>query len=99
MVAGGDYAGPSVEFLDLDTLTWAPKQSLPHDLRLAESVPFQDSFLIVGGDMDYNTGDSLDTIYYYNPAEDSWDLMDQKLSVPGGPSAAFMVPDSFAGCL
>ena len=98
MVAGGDYAGPSVEFLDLDTLTWAPKQSLPHDLRLADSVPYKDSFLIVGGDEDYDTNDELDTILYYNPTLDEWENLGQ-LSVARSRNAAFMVPDSYAGCV
>ena len=92
-MAGGDLETSS-EFLNLDTLIWEPKQSLPFDIELGASVPFKDSFLIVGGD----SGDYLDTIYYYNPNTDQWELMEQMLKYEREYLAAFMVPDSYANC-
>ena len=95
LVAGGRYSETSVEFLNLDTQTWEPKQSLPYDIYYGSLVPFQDSFLIVGGysnEMGY-----LDTVFYYNPALDQWDViktMDYERTL----FAAYMVPDSFANC-
>ncbi len=72
-MAGGDNLETSVEFLNLDTLIWEPKQSLPIDIRHAASVPFQDSFLIVVGNSYYQG--YLNTVYYYNPESERWQLM------------------------
>jgi N-acetylneuraminic acid mutarotase len=53
---------------------------LPQPITLATTVPFGDSFLLIGG----MTGNSsrktyLSTIYWYNPDEDSWNLLDASL--------------------
>ncbi len=50
----------SVEFLNLETLIWEPRQSLPETVFAGASVPYQDSFLVVGG-YGYSY---LNTIYY-----------------------------------
>ena len=94
LVAGG-YRETSVEFLNLDTLIWEPKQRLPKEISTAASVPYQDSFLIVGGD---TFGSRYDTIYYYNPGTDQWDLLNQTMIYERSIFAAFMVPDSYANC-
>ena len=47
----------------------------------AESVPFEDSFLLVGG-YDYLQSDYLDTILQYVPANDTWLELPTKLSNP-----------------
>lgn len=96
MLAGG-YDETSTEFLDLQTLTWEPKHSLPLDIYYAASVPFKDSFLIVGGHH-YNANDYLKSIYYYNPATDKWDFL-RDMSRSREEFTAFMVPDSFANCV
>ena len=97
LVAGGyNQAGlTTVDFLNLDTLIWEPKLSLPIDIYYGASVPFKDSFLIVGGysqDLSY-----LDSVYYYNPNVDQWELM-KTMDYGKVFSASFMVPDSFANC-
>ena len=98
MIAGGNgaYQDTSAIFLNLDTLVWEPKQDLPVDLAWGASVPYQDSFLIVGGDSDLED-DYLDTIYYYNPSLDQWELMENMI-MKRRILTAFMVPDSFANC-
>ena len=95
LVAGGYYQETSSEFLNLDTLIWEPKQSLPYDIAYGASVPFRDSFLIVGGDSSVDGG--LDTLYYYNPEIDRWELI-KTMNYERRDLAAFMVPDSFANC-
>ena len=93
LVAGGFYDS-SAEFLDIDRMQiWEPRASLPTYIAAGASVPYQDSFLIVGG---WDNG-GIDTIYYYNPAIDNWDLLDNLDDSRDG-MAAFMVPDEYANC-
>ena len=96
LVAGGYNGETSAEFLNLDTLIWEPRPSLPVDIYWGASVPFQDSFLIVGGLSE--TEGTLDTIYYYNPITDQWDLL-RTMNCKRDQMAAFLVPDSYSNCL
>jgi N-acetylneuraminic acid mutarotase len=50
---------------------------LPQPIWNATVVPFGDSFYLVGGQT--SNGSNLNTIYLYNPDEDSWTLLDAKL--------------------
>ena len=67
-------------------------------------VPLNDTFLIVGGiDFGYPGGTeppgSLDTIYKYNQADDSWTLQEAKLPYPVTKPVAMMVDiDIFTPC-
>ena len=54
---------------------------LPTAMYGADSVPFGDAFLLVGG-ADYNTAQTLDTILSYNPNDDTWIEMPSKLTTP-----------------
>ncbi len=94
LVAGGNYERRA-EFLNLETLVWVPKADLPVDIHLGASVPYQDSFLIVGGIKVSST--YLDSVYYYNPNSDIWELI-YTLDYGTAYSGAFLVPDSFAYC-
>ena len=65
-------------------------------------VPLDDTFLIVGG-LDYSISGpaslSLDTIYKYNQADDSWTLQEAKLPYPVAKPVAMMVDrDIFTSC-
>ena len=51
-----------------------------------------DTFLIVGGFYDAS---AIDTIYYYNPTVDAWELKEQTLDDSRGWMAAFMVNDQY----
>ncbi len=84
-------------FFNLQTLTWKSKQSMPSDIAFGASVPFEDSFLIVGG-YSYATAQELDTIYYYNPNTNEWELLSQHLKEMRRKFTAFMVPDTFGNC-
>ena len=93
LVAGGE-SETSSEFYNLQTGLWTPKASLPVDFFYSSSVPYQDSFLIVGG-RSYSFGDDLDTIFKYNADLDQWDQFQQTLRYARYDFAAFLVPDSF----
>ncbi len=94
LVTGGDDIGSS-EFLDLETLIWEPKASLPIDIDSGTSVPYLDSFLFVGG---FSALGQMDTILFYNPGEDRWELLPQRLAYNRTSFPAFLVPDSYALC-
>ncbi len=94
LISGGGDS--SSYFLDLDTLIWQPKSSLPLAIYIGASVPYLDSFLIVGGHIDGQTSD-LNTIYYYNPSVDDWEVIGT-MSIGRRALTAFMVPESFANC-
>jgi N-acetylneuraminic acid mutarotase len=55
---------------------------LPQPITNATIVPFGDSFLLVGGETvnDDSYILSLSTIYHYGPEEDSWTLLDGRMS-------------------
>ena len=100
LIAGGQDSlsnGIStVDFLNLDSLIWEPKTQLPHDIFFGASVPFQESFLIVGG-FSLDSVDNLDTIYFYDPSLDDWTLLG-RMDNENTRLTAFMVPDTFANC-
>ncbi len=97
LAAGGDEVS-SVEYLDLQTLIWEPRANLPYDISDGASVPYQDSFLIVGG-FSSNSGIYLDSIQYYNPNLDRWEMLPQSLGIERNYPTAFLVPDSYANCV
>ena len=98
ILAAGGLSENSCEFLDIDTLDgWVPRAALPYGLGHGASVPYNDSFLIVGG-FNYNGNYATDEILFYNPERDSWDSMQQSLDDSRTDMPAFLVPDEFANC-
>ena len=95
VVAGGDET-PSTDILDMDTMTWRPGPRLPFEILSAASVPFKEGFLIVGG---YGglQDTYLNSIFYFDPSREEWDLMYNMTSARYLP-AAFLIPDWFANC-
>ena len=75
---------------------------MPRSIEGAAVVPLDDTFLIVGG-LDYYSSNadpaSLDTVYKYNQADDSWTLQEAKLPYPVAKPVAMMVDiDIFSPC-
>ena len=82
MIAAGSFRSPgnSVEKYVLSENSWNFLNDLPfEELYWAESVPYKDSFVLVGG---RSLGGSLDTILHYKPDEDSWIVMEGALNTP-----------------
>lgn len=98
MVTGGTLGVKNSDFLDLDTLLWIPKASLDDDIGYGASVPFRDSFLIVGGIRVFAANNYLNTIYYYNPDSDTWIQLEKNMLRQRYKFAAFMVSDDYANC-
>lgn len=59
-------------------------------------VQFQDSFIAVGGS--HSGLDMTDEILFYNPTNDTWDVMPQRLAEKKAVYTAFFVPDSAVNC-
>jgi hypothetical protein len=104
VVVAGSYADTkSVEVLDLDENVWRAGPDLPVAtyLHAGASVPFGDTFLIVGG---YGDGLAeerklLASIIVYDPAAEDWVTLPQQLAEPRAFFTAVLVPDDFAECV
>ena len=71
------------------TVSSALGNPLPHTItHNAGSAQFKNTFIIVGGS---NTKADVDTLYRYNPDDDSWTLLPSKLDIPRHDVAAFPV--------
>ena len=86
----------SCEILDMDNPTgWTAGPLLPQPLQDAVSVPFGDTFLIVGGH-DNDVGSN--NIYEYDNNMDSWITRPEKLTIGRYYPCALLVPDEVARC-
>lgn len=70
---------------------------MPHDIAQGMSVPFEDTFLIVGGNSIF-AGTELDTIWQFDPSIQQYVKRSEKLSEGKYDSAAFMIPDDYIVC-
>ena len=95
-MAGGQNSKTS-EIFDLATQTWRYGPDLPvsNQLYWGASVPYGDTFLIIGG-YDYEYSDS---ILSFDPTLDSWVELPQKLTQGRNKFAAFLAPDDFVTCV
>ena len=85
----------SVEILDLNTNTWrSGLNPLPEALYAGASIPYEDSFLAVGGTLS-NPSVESDKIYKYEPDTESWTTLPKTLDVGRGFAVAMLVPDAF----
>lgn len=92
ILAAGGVDLKSSEFLNLETMVWEPKKDLPMVVRSGRSVPYKEGFLIV-------SGMSNDKIYYFNPAEDDWELLPQTVKDGASYLDTYLVPSTFEDCL
>ena len=94
IIAGG-Y--PSVDYsqtYDLDTGVWLPGPLLPTDKKYAgESVPFGDTFLILGGKDASSSMTS--SIHEFDSATETWILRNEYMDKVNAYFTAFWVPDEF----
>ena len=92
VTAGGTDALTNI--LDLDTLEWKTGLDLPNAAIHAASVPYKNTFLVVGG----NDGGFLDTIYEFHPETEVWITRSETLMTARHAHTAFLVPDSAVNC-
>ena len=86
-----------VQILDLETLSWRESsQELPMALRYGTVVPYgDDTFLIVGGDDNVNYSDQ---ILMFNPDNESWTDLEQRMEFGKRSAYAALVHDSKVNC-
>lgn len=89
-------SGNPTQILDLDNLSAGWTQGPDYFIRFADSVPFGDSFLSVGG-RDF-TGSYSNNIHEYDAESGSWKVRPEKLTTGRELSAAFLIPDDVARC-
>ena len=95
VVAGGstDIYEPSatdvVEIFSIRDGDWRMASPLPSPIVEATAVPLDNSFMILGGETE--SSQLSDLIYGYHGGEDTWELLDARLSTPARGVAATMV--------
>eukprot|EP00095_Tigriopus_kingsejongensis_P007241 maker-scaffold435_size171904-snap-gene-0.24 protein:Tk07241 transcript:maker-scaffold435_size171904-snap-gene-0.24-mRNA-1 annotation:"hypothetical protein" len=97
IVAGGSYrkeALNSSEVFHLASGTWRQGPALSHSLHSGASVPFEDSFLLVGGTDGYNPVDSIQT---YDREEGEFVPLAATLSRPRQDHVAVLVDKAMSG--
>ena len=93
VVAGDSRDDLSTFIMDVDTEIWLPGPPLPKSIYQGASVPFGESFLIVGGHGNENG------ILYFDPVTVQWVERTEQLAVTRNQwHAGFMVPDSHVSC-
>ena len=93
-MAAGGVDEISSDILDLSTMTWRAGPDFPEPRENGASVPFGDSFIVVGG----QSGDLLtyyDDILRFDPATEDWVVMDEKIAFANDDVTAIMVPDPY----
>merc|ERR1711879_1070354 len=79
IAAGGlNSASDSVEKYNMKEDTWILGNELPFGLFQSDSVPYGDSFILVGGvhKVGLLGGFNSDAILLYKSTDDSWDVME-----------------------
>ena len=96
VVAGGRDLN-TVEIFFPSSMEWREGPDLPASDRwdAGMSVPFGNTFLIVGGEAD---GDISDRIIKYDVDNDDWIELPQTLTTARADGAAFLVPDNYVTC-
>ena len=96
IVAGGSSVSSS-EVIDLNDIAsgWSFTGSLPQSLGYGASVPFKDSFLIVGG---FTGAQRSVHVYEFDVFADSWITRDERMATDRQVLTAFLIPDNIARC-
>ena len=94
-MSGGIQDQTSI-FLNLETLEWEDKAPLPYDIYGVSTLPYGNSILAFGG-YSNDEGKYFDTIYFYNPEVDEWQLFSH-MNTERDRFPVFYVPDSYANC-
>ena len=90
----------TTEILDLDTLTWTYGPNMPAPIRIGRTVPYKNSFIVVGGDGRWPNGAGLCNfpIYEWNINSNSWTHTGITLPTCKYSIYAFLVPDFAVNC-
>ena len=99
VIVTGGYGVKTTEIFSLDTLTWRVGPDFPYDVSYASVVPFEDTFLVVGGyTEDFAFFGEMDTVIKFDPLTESWIELPVKMKDTRESFAAFTIPDWYANC-
>ncbi len=73
-----------------------PAHRLPLRMATSAVVPFDDSFILVGGSM--ALGSKNESIFKYEVETEGWTRLPGTLTLPSGEMAAMMVEESHFNC-
>ena len=97
VVTGTPYVS-TTEILDLDTLQWTDGPGLPFPWAYTASVPYKNTFLVIGG-LGTHSGTVYSTdIYEFDPVNMNWITRSETLTQGRHSHAAFLVPDDVVNC-
>ena len=86
-------------YFHLNNAIFPPGNPLPLPLADATVVPFDETFLLVGGFLSDDRPSYSDSIYKYEKQDDSWTLLDTKIPFRVSNPIALMVDiDIFPSC-
>ena len=95
MVAAGDHTN-TVEIFNLGTWEWSYHTSWTEYRAGGMSVPYGDTFLVVGGEI--SSGDYSTEILWFNLDTEAWETRPEVVPSQTAYSAAFFVPNSYIRC-
>jgi hypothetical protein len=99
VVVAAGWATNATQVFSVDTQTWRLGSDFPAGtLGGGSSVPYGDTFLVVGGSINGAFGPVQDTIFMYEVETGQWVSLPQRMSVARVEFAAFLVPDDFVSC-
>ena len=83
VITAGSYYSPydSVEKYNIQEDNWVFGNDLPFEKYGADSAPYGDSFVFIGGKIEPDDAES-DAILLYKPTDDSWVVMEGALKTP-----------------
>ena len=91
LITGGSTN--STEQFDFQTMSWSKSTDLPYEIASGVTLPYKDSFVIIGGhDTDYTNTKS---ILFYDNLSNKWEILDVELEIGRADFTAFYVPDYF----
>lgn len=97
LVVAGGWDGSRLStsaIFNFEINQWRDGPSLPHGTQAPTSLPYGDSFLVIGGRTETNV--YLDTIYQFKI--DGWQLWDQRLQQGRFDTVALYVDPAKLGC-
>jgi hypothetical protein len=100
LIVAGGKGQKSTELFNLTDYTWRfATNDLPvqYELYAGSSIQYDDTFLAVGGyaQMDEEVDEVVETIFRFNPKDESWSLTQSTLSIGRTEFSAFLVPNDY----
>lgn len=78
LVAGGGSVTSSTESFNLNSKKWTIGPHLPKGIAFSTSVPFNDTMVLIGGEVYGEEG--YNSLYEYDPSNESWILRPETIS-------------------